>query len=387
MSRNSAAVLDVRSSEVTAAVGARGVNNTFVLQGGHTQPYKGYEQAEFFDLKDFQSAVCTALDMASRAAGVRIRELYVGVPGEFTTAVCRDAAINFPRKKRITEADIDALHAQNDEFNSMPDYTLINVQPVYYTLDDERRLIQPLGLSSTRLGGHISYILAENKFISFIGRIMDEIGIESVEYVSSLLAETLFLFDEIKRDRYVLLLDVGYITSSIVLARGDGILFQRTFSLGGGHVTGDLATALEISFTKAESLKRKVVLSLNVGEQDVYEVTARDGTEAYPAQLVNEIVTETVARLARTVNKCLAQCEYDYPDYIPLSLTGGGLSYIKGARDVLSKQLGKPVEIVGPPLPQFSRPHLSSSLGLMDMVLNQQSPVRKKGFFARLFGR
>ena len=45
MSRNSAAVLDVRSSEVTAAVGARGVNNTFVLQGGHTQPYKGYEQA------------------------------------------------------------------------------------------------------------------------------------------------------------------------------------------------------------------------------------------------------------------------------------------------------------------------------------------------------
>lgn len=44
---------------------------------------------------------------------------------------------------------------------------------------------------------------------------MDEIGIESVEYVSSLLAETLFLFDEIKRDRYVLLLDVGYITSSI----------------------------------------------------------------------------------------------------------------------------------------------------------------------------
>mgnify|MGYP000841090083 FL=1 len=185
----------------------------------------------------------------------------------------------------------------------------------------------------------------------------------------------------------MLLLDVGYITSSIVLARGDGILFQRTFSLGGGHITGDLATALEISFTKAESLKRKVVLSLNVGEQDVYEVTTRDGTESYPAQMVNEIVTETVARLARTVNKCLAQCEYDYPDYIPLSLTGGGLSYIKGARDVLSKQLGKPVEIVGPPLPQFSRPHLSSSLGLMDMVLNQQSPVRKKGFFARLFGR
>lgn len=381
------AVLDFGSSKITVLTGERGVNNTITIGGIGECEYAGFSDGEWFEPDQLTYVIGHAVANAETNSRSTIRHLYVGVPGEFTTAVCRDAAINFPRKKRITEADIDALHAQNDEFNNMPDYTLINVQPVYYTLDDERRLIQPLGLSSTRLGGHISYILAENKFISFIGRIMDEIGIESVEYVSSLLAETLFLFDEIKRDRYVLLLDVGYITSSIVLARGDGILFQRTFSLGGGHITGDLATALEISFTKAESLKRKVVLSLNVGEQDVYEVTTRDGTESYPAQMVNEIVTETVARLARTVNKCLAQCEYDYPDYIPLSLTGGGLSYIKGARDVLSKQLGKPVEIVGPPLPQFSRPHLSSSLGLMDMVLNQQSPVRKKGFFARLFGR
>ena len=381
------AILDFGSSKITVLTGERGVNNTITVNGIGECEYAGFSDGEWFEPEQLTYVIGHAVANAETNSRTTIKHLYVGVPGEFTTAVCRDASVNFPRKKRITEADVDALHTQRDEFASLPDYTVINVQPVYYTLDDERRLIQPIGLNSTRLGGHISYILAENKFISFIGRIMDEIGIESVEYVSSLLAETLFLFDEIKRDRYVLLLDVGYITSSIVLARGDGILFQRTFSLGGGHVTGDLATALQISFTKAESLKRKVVLSLNVGEQDVYEVLSRDGTESYPAQMVNEIVTETVARLARTVNKCLSQCEYDFPDYIPLSLTGGGLSYIKGARDALSKQLGKPVEIVGPPLPQFSRPHLSSSLGLMDMVLNQQTPAREKGFFARLFGR
>lgn len=384
---NDAAILDFGSSKITVLIGERGVNNTITVNGIGECEYAGFSDGEWFEPEQLTYVIGHAVSNAETNSRTKIRHLYIGVPGEFTTAVCRDVSVNFPRKKRITDADVDALHAQRDEFSSLNDYTLINVQPVYYTLDDERRLIQPVGLNSTRLGGHISYILAENKFIRFIDRIMEEIGIESVEYVSALLAETLFLFDDIKRDRYVLLLDVGYITSSIVLARGDGILFQRTFSLGGGHITGDLATALEISFTKAESLKRKVVLSLNVGEQDVYEVTSRDDTETYPAQLVNEIVTETVGRLARTVTKCLAQCEYDYPDYIPLSLTGGGLSYIKGARDCLSKQLNKPVEIVGPPLPQFSRPHLSSSLGLMDMVLNQQSPVRKKGFFARLFGK
>lgn len=381
------AILDFGSSKITVLIGERGVNNTITVNGIGECEYAGFSDGEWFEPEQLTYVIGHAMSNAETNSRTKIRHLYIGVPGDFTTTVCRDVSVSFPRKKRITDQDVDALHTQHEEFSSLPDYTLINVQPVYYTLDDERRLIQPAGLNSTRLGGHISYIFAENRFISFIDRIMDELGMESVEYVSALLAETLFLFDEIKRDRYVLLLDVGYITSSIVLARGDGILFQRTFALGGGHVTGDLATVLEISFTKAESLKRKVVLSLNVGEKDVYEVVSRDGTETYPAQLVNEIVNETVARLARTVNKCLAQCEYDYPDYIPLSLTGGGLSYIKGARDALSKQLGKPVEIVGPPLPQFSRPHLSSSLGLMNLVLNQQAPVRKTGFLSRLFGK
>lgn len=381
------AVLDFGSSKITVLIGERGVNNTITVNGIGECDYAGFADGEWFEEEQLPYVIAHAISNAETNSRTKIKQLYIGVPGEFTTTVCRDVAVNFPRKKRIVEADLDALHAQHEEFSNMSDYTLINVQPVYYMLDDERRLIQPVGLNSTKLGGHISYILAENKFIRIVDRIMNEIGIETIEYVSALLAETLFLFDDIKRDRYVLLLDVGYITSSIVLARGDGILFQRTFDLGGGHVTGDLATALGISFTKAESLKRKVVLSLNVGEHDAYEVVARDGSESYPAQFVNEIVTETVARLARTVNKCLSFCEYDYPDYIPLSLTGGGLAYIKGARDCLAKQLGKQVEIVAPPLPQFSRPHLSSGLGLLDMILNQQAPVRRKGLFARLFGK
>lgn len=381
------AVLDFGSSKITVLIGERGVNNTVTINGIGECDYAGFSDGEWFEPDQLTYVIGHAISNAETNSRTKVRHLYIGVPGEFTTCVCRDAQISLSKKRRITEADVEALHERGDAFKGEVDYTLINSQPIYYTLDDERRLIQPVGLSSTRLGGHISYILAENRFIHFIDRIMAEIGIESTEYVSSLLAEVLFLFDDIKRDQYVMLLDVGYITSSIVLARGDGILFQRSFSWGGGHITGDLATALGISYTLAESLKRKVVLSLNAGPEDVYEVSTREKTQTFPAQLVNDIVLDCIARLSRTVEKCLSQCEYDYPEYIPFHLTGGGLSYIKGARDSLGKQLNKQVEIVAPPLPQFARPHLSSSLGLIDMVLNQQAPIHKKGFFAKLFNR
>ena len=238
-------------------------------------------------------------------------------------------------------------------------------------------------MTSNKLGGHISYVLAENRFIHFVGKILEELGIESIEFVSSVLAEELLLFDDITRDQYVVLIDVGYITTSVAVGRGDGLLGLYNFSLGGGHITGDLAMAFGISFSQAESLKRKVVLSLNASDADVYEITDRDSRIPFPAKTVNEIVMERIKLIASTIEKCLSKCEYDYPDYIPYHLTGGGLSYLKGARDYLSKRLNKPVEIVSP---SFSRPHMSSGIGLMDMLLDQQ-PQEKKGFFARLFGK
>ncbi len=96
---------------------------------------------------------------------------------------------------------------------------------------------------------------------------------------------------------------------------------------------------------------------------------------------------ERIKLIAATVEKCLHKCDYEYPDYIPFHLTGGGLSYLKGARDYLSKRLNKPVEIVSPAHPPFSRPHMSTGIGLMELALNQQPAVKKKGFFSRLFGK
>ena len=56
MNRKSVAALDVESSAVTALIGERGVNNTFVFKGIHTHPYDGFAEAEFFDVRGLQQA-------------------------------------------------------------------------------------------------------------------------------------------------------------------------------------------------------------------------------------------------------------------------------------------------------------------------------------------
>lgn len=381
------AILDFGSGKITVFIGQRGVNNTICINGMGECDYAGFSGGKWFAPEQLRYVIGHAISNAETNSRTKIKHLYIGVPGEFTTTECRDVSISLSKKRKINDADVDALHTQGDVYKNDPDYTVINSQPIYYSLDDDRRLIQPIGLSSAKLSGHISYILAENKFIDFVDNIMADLGIETADYISSVLAETLFLFNDIQRDHYVVLIDVGYITTNVVVARGDGLLSLSSFSLGGGHITGDLAMIEKISFTAAESLKRKVVLSLNASEADVYEISDKDEGQKFSAQIINEIVMHRIDIIASTIKKALKNCKYEYPDYIPYHLTGGGLSYLKGARDYLSKQLDKPVEIIAPSLPQFNRPHLSSSLGLLDMVLNQQVPEKKKGFFAKLLSK
>lgn len=376
------AILDFGSSKITVLIGERGVNDTINVKGFGASKYAGFGNGEWVKPEELGEAINKAITAAESNSGIKITHLYVGVPGEFTAVDCREVNVALPKRRKINDNDVLALMDAGDDFDQSVS-EVINIQPIYYNLDNDRRVLQPVGVISSKLGGVLSYITAEVRFSGFIRKILADMGIASVEYVSSVLAESLLLFDETERDNTAVLIDVGYFTTSVAVIRGDGILSLGSFSLGGAHITGDLAEALGISFTDAENLKRKVVLSINASDNDIYEIGGDNSVKTLSASLVNEIVIHRVFVIGKMVEKCLEMCKYETPDYIPYSLTGGGISYIRGAKDVLSQKLGRNVEVVTPRLPQVNKPDMSSSWGLLDMAIKNDVPV-KMSFFEKI---
>ena len=55
--------------------------------------------------------------------------------------------------------------------------------------------------------------------------ILTDLSVKVLGFMSSCLAETMHLFEPSVRDRYAILVDCGYITTSVMLTRGDGLLF------------------------------------------------------------------------------------------------------------------------------------------------------------------
>lgn len=377
--KQNVAVMDLGTSKITVLIGSRGINNSICIEGIGVCDYDGYSGGEWLGIEYLGSAIAQAIDSARNSARVDIDKLYVGVPCEFSMCEVKDVAISLNKKRCVTSEDVEALFARGDEYADDPDWAVINIYPIYYTLDDNRKLIVPEGMVSTRLGGSISYMLGQRDFIDIIDIAAKGAGIPETEFVSVPLAETLFLFDDSKRDGCVMLADIGALGTALSIGRGDGICRQYYFPWGGECITSALAESLEISPEEAEKLKRKVILSLDPNytlassETGIMltEYTVESGGEkhSYRVSEVNSVVANEINRFARYIQKVLAVCDYKYPEYIPLSITGGGLNYIRGAAEYLADCLECDVERVQPNLPMLDLPHLSAPFGLMDMVL------------------
>ncbi|MDR1939625.1 MAG: hypothetical protein LBQ40_02375, partial [Clostridiales bacterium] len=93
-------------------------------------------------------------------------------------------------------------------------------------------------------------------------------------------------------------------------------------------------------------------------------------------------------------NAALKNATYDCPSHISLFLTGGGISHIKGVRELLTHKTGRPVEIIAPGIDKYNKPECSALLGLINMATVEAEAreqvghdfdrTKKEGFFSKL---
>lgn len=370
--KDSMAVIDFGSSKIVTLVGGEGVNNTLNISGKGEIFYAGFQNAEFLEPENLKIVIGSSIANAEDNAQKKITEIYIGVPGEFCANVVKNVTLKFPKPKKITQFDIDNIFKTGNSFEKEIEYCLINQSVIYYDLDKEKRVINPLAFKVKQVSGVISYMLAKRYFIDIMKEIFDSLGVKIKGFVCSAFAESMYLFEPALRDKYALLVDVGYITTTVSLARGNGLIYLNSFSMGGGHIASDLSQCLRIPFNDAESLKNKVALAWEPSNKDVYFVDFFDKSNSYAAKATNEVVMDRVELICDYIQRCLDACSYELPDFLPIYLAGGGVSTLKGIRNVMSQKLGRQViKAVSKGLLEIS-PFTVSEEGILNLLLNYQ---------------
>lgn len=364
MTKENIAVLDIGSSKINLTIVSKGLNDSFKILGVGEADYSGYSEGTFFDISELRLAIGMAITNAQKSANIQIKKLYVGLPTEFTYCHSNYVELDLANRRKVTQEDLFQLYKKGNINLSNNDIVLIKCGLYDAKIDNDVCAVNELvGKKAQVISGNITYVYSDVSVINLFNSCFKEHAIDIVEYMSIAHAETKYLLDK----QEGILIDCGYLSTTVSIAKDGNLKTFYSFSLGGAHIAGDICDYFNISFSNAETVKRNIILTLKPKMTDVY----RSGNHSLSIKEVNEIAIARINQIAKTVVKCLKNNELDFRS-MPIYLTGGGISYIRGVNEILSEAFEKNVETLAPSVPQLDKPHLSSSLGLINEVLSVQ---------------
>lgn len=374
------AVMEIGSSKIGVYVGRSGINGTINVVGSFVNKYSGYFNGEFVEPETLSSDIATTISKAEVNAGEKIKKLFVGVPADFCTCKTKTFMQSFGERIKLEEEDILEIYNQANELKDNSNFVLISCSPINFVLDDGRSVLNPIGEKTIRISGEISYIYAERSFISAINVALRECGISTVEYLSAPLCTNTYLLSQNKREEPSVIIDVGYLSTSVSITKGNGLTHLSAFSVGGGQITSDLCECLEISYKEAGELKKQIVLSVIPKLGNGYEINRQGQVIPISMQEANEIVALRLDMICSLINRCLASVNKNDLYKMPFYLTGGGICFIKGSKDYLSKTFGVNIEILCPPHLELTKPSYSVELGLLNAAISQENKQKPNKF-------
>ena len=387
MKNESVAILDIRSYEITFFLGSKGVNGTFVFYGSHTEKYEGFCSEGFFDEDSFRRAVVAAVTSVRQTYEGVIGDIYVSVPAPFVSVLTKGHTISFPKKRKISLQDIDALF-ESGQSELLGGGEMIRRSAMYFTLGDNRKYFTAddlYGVPTTLLQGALCYYYASEKFVDVVSSVIKDLGFNEPTFLPSTLAQALYLLPPKRREGYAFLLDVGFISTSISVVYGNGIVREQSFDYGFATVLVSLMKKLDIECEIAEEILRSANVSGGSVPKEL-EWTSENGEFTFPVWQINEIIKCSLDVLCEDVENFFTE---NYREKAasalavnPISLTGEAIGGVAGAAEHLSKRLNRLTETVAPDLPYYDKPVFSSRIALLNMALSEQ---KKRGWFYKIF--
>ncbi len=295
--------------------------------------YDGFMDGEFLSADELENDLQTLMDAMNQKIRKPISSIIVGVPSEFSLCVCKRISRKYVGLHKIKENDLKSLYISNANFGNSEAYSLISYSPMQCLLDDNFKTLSPVGKKTTSLILDASYILAKKSFIDIVKEKLKNLKITNVEFVSSALGQAMAC-EPIKNDKKpIAIVDVGHISTSVCVYKGEGIALLTSFALGGGHISSDLMQVLGLNFKSAELIKRKIILTIESKKNEYYEICHKGNLIKAPINMTNQVVKSRIEIIAKIIKDILSINEVF--DGIDIYLTGDGIANFKGVKNII----------------------------------------------------
>jgi len=336
--------LDIGTTKVAAIVGEMTDDGIDIIGIG-SHPSRGLRKGVVINIESTVESIKKAISEAELMAGCDITSVYAGIAGGHIKGINSHGIVAI-KDKEVRDADvirvIDAAQAV-----AIPlDREVIHVIPQEYVVDGQDGIKEPIGMSGVRLEAKVHIVTAAVTSAQNIVKCANRCGLNVNDIILQPLASGESILTNEEKELGVALVDVGGGTSDLVIYSEGAIVHTSVITIGGNHVTNDVAVGLRTPAAEAERIKQKYgcALSSMVQKDETIEVPSVGGRKprVLSRQILAEIIEPRVEEIFTLVQQEILKSGYEDRISSGIVLTGGSV-ILEGMPELAEQVFNMPV--------------------------------------------
>lgn len=381
------AAVEIGTSKVCALVGEQREDGNIMVSGMGNCPSCGVRKGIIVDLEKAASCVQTAIQEAEASGSFEIREIFLIVNGEHIRGAVNQGSVPvYDPARGISSDDIDSVMDIARAINLPHENEMLHTIPQNYAVDDQTAVINPLGMHGARLTLDMLIVHGSRNIMNNTIKAANKVGLEVLDVAFSGLCSALATLTPDQKQCGVALVDLGAGTTTHVVYAADAIASTGVISVGGDHVTNDIAQGFTISLRRAEELKQQAGAAI-IEPSDRFRRITIAPEMGFPSCSVtagdlNAIINARMDETFRLIKNDLEKKALLQELGAGIVLTGGG-SHLKGVETIaeqvfgLSCSIGKPRYFSGIATANEG-PEFAAPLGLIRYALRSMGKPADK---------
>lgn len=246
-------VIDIGSSQITAAVAELSDNRRIVVRGLGRARSGGLKQGVVIQIDSVVEALVRAVAEANQMAGTKLSDPLVSIGGSHLLGQDISGTVMLNHRE-VTDVLLTQAMEQVQAQAQVPEREILSVIPRSFTLDSQHGIRSPQGMTGNRLEAHVHVITGATHVVNNLKKCLRLAGLDAAVLVpSSLAVSQLVLPDE--RELGVCVADIGVGTIDLMVISEGAPAWMQVMPMGGELLTHDLAVALKTPLGDAEHLK------------------------------------------------------------------------------------------------------------------------------------
>lgn len=317
--------LDIGTSKVAAVVGELNDGSLSVVGVG-SAPSDGLRKGVVVNIDATVQAIERALKEAEVTAGCEIHTVFAGVGGGHIRGFNSHGVVGV-RSREVSQADVDRVLEAARAVALPADRDILHVLPQDFALDGQDGIRAAVGMSGVRLEARVHVITTAISSAQNVLNCCQRTGLHVADLVLEPLAAAEAVLTPEEKELGVALVDLGAGTTDILVFHQGALKHTAILSIGGNHVTSDIAAGLRTPFRDAELLKQRsgCALARLVDREQSVEVPSVGGRtpRLLSRHLLSQVVEARAEEILTIARQQIIQCGFDEALGSGVVLTGG----------------------------------------------------------------